>query len=101
MTALPKASGMVEDHPLCRKMLSRGRFLWTSAAGKNTPLAEAKRKKLGEAAQREKKASQRKQVSCKPSCLCISNMSNVLCFFLLRHNVRNVNFILRVQQSSG
>lgn len=58
MTALPKASGMVEDHPPCRKTLSRGRFLWISAAGKNTQntfLAEAK--KQGEAAQREKNTS--------------------------------------------
>lgn len=57
MTALPKAPGMVEDHPLCRKTLSRGRFLWISAAGKNTilntSLAEAK--KQGEVSQREKK----------------------------------------------
>lgn len=36
MTALPKASGMVEDHPLCRKTLIQGRFLWTSVAGKST-----------------------------------------------------------------
>lgn len=49
MTALPKASGMVEDHPLCRKTLNRSRFLWICAAGKNSSLAEAK--KQGEAAQ--------------------------------------------------
>lgn len=70
MTALPKASGMVEDHPLCWKTLSRGRFLWISAAGKNTAqntsLAEAK--KQGESAQREK---------------CLSKEAGVLCFFLL------------------
>ncbi len=49
MTALPRASGMVEDHPSCRKTLSRGRFLWISAAGKNTQntsLAEAKKHKV-------------------------------------------------------
>lgn len=49
MTALPKASGMVEDHPPCRKTLSRGRFLWISAAGKNTQntsLAEVKKNKV-------------------------------------------------------
>lgn len=33
MTALPKASRMVEDHPLCRKMLNRSGFLWISGAG--------------------------------------------------------------------
>lgn len=44
MTALPKASGMVEDHPPCRKTVNWGRFLWISAAGKNTSLVEAKNK---------------------------------------------------------
>lgn len=34
MTALPKASRMAEDHPPCRKMLNRGRFLWISEAKK-------------------------------------------------------------------
>lgn len=34
MTALPKASRMAEDHPQCRKMLNRGRFLWISGAKK-------------------------------------------------------------------
>lgn len=41
MTALPKASGIVEDHPPCRKTLNCGRFLWISAAEKNTSPAEA------------------------------------------------------------
>lgn len=62
MTELPKASGMVEDHPPCRKTLSRGRFLWISAAGKNTQntsLAEAE--KQVEASHREKKKSLSKE----------------------------------------
>lgn len=56
MTALPKASGMVEYHPPCRKTLSRGRFLWISAAGKNTQnTSPAQAKKQGEAAREERK----------------------------------------------
>lgn len=42
MTALPKASGRVEDHPPSRKTLNCGRFLWISAAEKNTSPGEAK-----------------------------------------------------------
>lgn len=42
MTALPKTSGIVEDHPPCRKTLNCGRFLWISAAEKNTSPGEAK-----------------------------------------------------------
>lgn len=95
MTALPKASGMVEDHPPRRKTLSRGRFLWIRAAGKNTQnTSPAEEKNKVRLLKEKKKASQRKQVSCKTYILYTAKIFNVPCFFLLREHV------LKVQHSS-
>lgn len=93
MTALPKASGMVEDHPPCRKTLSRGRFLWISAAGKNTQtllvrlLKEDKKKPL-----KGSRCHAKHLVSLHLRYLmfCVSFLSGTG-LFLLRDNVRNMN----------
>lgn len=91
MTALPKASGIVEDHPPCRKTLNRGRFLRISAAEKNTSLGEAK--KQGKTAQRGKKRpfkGSRCHAKHLVSTSQISNVSSLLGKGLsfLRRNVR-------------
>lgn len=90
MTALPKASGIVEDHPPCRKTLNRGRFLWISAAEKNTSLGEAK--KQGKTAQKGGGAFKGSRCHAKHlvSTSQISNVSSLLGKGLsfLRRNVR-------------
>lgn len=77
MTALPKASRMAEDHPPCRKMLNRGRFLWIS---------EAKKKKKSRSLQLDQEKRQKRKYLSKERCHathldCIFNLANVLGFF--------------------